>query len=83
VTADEFERTLEILGITVYSRGGQIAYLAPPGAMTTELRAAALIHRDVLIQMAEAADAALDRELEDEHCRAIVKQKCGALEAAA
>ncbi len=62
-------------GVTVYSRDGQLRYLAPPGTLTPELRTAAAVHGDVLVRICRAADAALDRAFNDEHRRAIAKAR--------
>ncbi len=48
MTPQELEGELARRGVTVYTRAGQLRYLAPRGATTEELRAAAAKHRDTL-----------------------------------
>jgi hypothetical protein len=73
MTLRELEEALIVASVTIYSRDGQVRYLAPAGAMTPDLREAARSQRDLMVRLAHAADAALDKALEDECQRSIIR----------
>jgi hypothetical protein len=83
MTPTELEDVLAVRGITVYTQGGELRYLAPLGAMNEELRRAAIDHREVLTRLAQSADAALAEALEVEYRRAIDRERHGARGSAA